>query len=562
MDKKAILAVTLSLMIWIGWQKFYLEPIQKQAAVAQEEAAQAAATAAQEKEKTTKREETKAQLDAGGFFPDSIKKKKLEPTKGAAAPKEFVLENKDTKLVVSNEFKLIRKWELKNISNSLDDKTDTVNMEHVTGVNSQLELRFSDPEINGQQALPWSEAKQVSENSVRMDLDKPLIKASKLISLDSSGYGATVEYKINFSGSKIPAYVFLGFFGSPKRAHDKEGSVFGATPDIVDFSYRSATKRHTNFAKKIVEKSTPEFESAIDTKWIGVGTKYFVLAATPLSQELRGTTGIQISKQIMDGLAYAGGTLAFATEGKKELTIPLKIYFGPKNWESLKMADPIFTDAIDYGWTSFLAVPLLQGLKWLYSYVHNYGLAIIILTFLIKMLLFPLTYKSTKAMSKMAKLQPQLNALREKYKDNKEKLNQEMMSFMKTNGYNPVGGCLPILFQMPIFFSLYRVLFNSMELYQAPFIGWIHDLSSPDPFFITPVLLAGLMFFQQKLTPNTSTDPAQQKMLQIMPVMFGVFMLLLPAGLNIYMVVNSATSIAQQWVLNRKLGITPARAKA
>jgi YidC/Oxa1 family membrane protein insertase len=158
-------------------------------------------------------------------------------------------------------------------------------------------------------------------------------------------------------------------------------------------------------------------------------------------------------------------------------------------------------------------------------------------------------------MAKMAKLQPQLNALREKYKDNKEKLNVEMMNFMKTNGYNPVGGCLPMLLQMPIFFALYRVFFNSMELYQAPFYLWIHDLSAPDRFYVTPVLLCALMFLQQKLSPSTATDPAQQKMLQIMPVLFGVFMLMLPAGLNIYMLVNSIVSICQQWYLNRRFGV-------
>jgi YidC/Oxa1 family membrane protein insertase len=223
--------------------------------------------------------------------------------------------------------------------------------------------------------------------------------------------------------------------------------------------------------------------------------------------------------------------------------------------ESLRAVDPILSDTIDFGWTTFIAVPLLQALKWLHTFVKNYGLAIIILTFAIKMLLFPLTYKSTKSMSKIAHLQPQLNALREKYKDDKEKLNTEMMKFMKTNGYNPVGGCLPILLQMPIFFALYRVLFNSMELYQAPFILWIHDLSRPDPFFITPVLLTGLMYVQQKLTPTAAADPAQQKMLQFMPLMFGVFMIALPAGLNIYMVVNSATTIVQQWVLTHKMGI-------
>ena len=189
--------------------------------------------------------------------------------------------------------------------------------------------------------------------------------------------------------------------------------------------------------------------------------------------------------------------------------------------------------------------------------MKNYGLSIIILTFLIKVLLFPLTYKSMTSMAKMAKLQPQLNVLREKYKNDKEKLNTEMLSFMKTNGYNPVGGCLPTLLQMPIFFSLYRVFFNSMELYQAPFVGWIHDLSAPDPLFVAPVLLAGLMFLQQRLSPNTATDPAQQKMMQFMPLMFGLFMFFLPAGLNIYMVVNSVTSITQQYILNRRFGLYP-----
>ncbi|MGZ3712666.1 MAG: membrane protein insertase YidC, partial [Bdellovibrionota bacterium] len=292
---------------------------------------------------------------------------------------------------------------------------------------------------------------------------------------------------------------------------------------------------------------------AAGTRWLGLDTRYFVMALVP-EGNWKEMTGAQVAHDETRPPAVRG-TLVFPTDGKKAISFSTKIYFGPKHMESLRSVDPILADAIDFGWTSFLAVPLLQALKWLYTFVHNYGLAIIVLTFGIKMLLFPLTYKSQKSMSKIAHLQPQLTALREKYKDDKEKLNTEMMKFMKTNGYNPVGGCLPILLQMPIFFALYRVLFNSMELYQAPFALWIHDLSRPDPFFITPILLAGLMFVQQKLTPTATADPAQQKMLQFMPLMFGFFMLALPAGLNIYMVVNSATTIIQQWVLTHKMGI-------
>lgn len=549
MDKKAIIAVTLSLVIWMGWQKVYLEPLQKQAMQAQE-----AQTAELEKKKLEKREETKAQIDAGGFFPASERKKVLGGNLKAPAIQQVTLENSDTKLVVSNENGFLKSWELKNITNSIGNKSDTVQMGHVTGFNNQMELRFSDPKTNEQIAFPWDSAKEVGKNTVLFETKKPLVTASKKLTLDESGYGAKLEYNLSFTG-EVPQYIFLDLFGSPKREHDQEGSIFGQAPDKVHVTYRDLNGRHSKMGVDVNEN----VETSAASKWLGLDTKYFILALTPPDPVTRNSSGTQVAKDIRTELPAVRGSYVLLTEGKRNISIPIRIYFGPKNWETLKAVDSMLTDAIDFGWTSFLAVPLLQGLKWLYSYVHNYGLAIIILTFLIKMILFPLTYKSTKSMAKMSKLQPQLNALREKYKDNKEKLNQEMMSFMKTNGYNPVGGCLPILLQMPIFFSLYRVLFNSMELYQAPFIGWIHDLSSPDPYFITPVFLAGLMFLQQKLTPNTATDPAQQKMLQIMPVMFGMFMLLLPAGLNIYMVVNSAVSIGQQYVLNRRFGITPAR---
>jgi YidC/Oxa1 family membrane protein insertase len=165
-------------------------------------------------------------------------------------------------------------------------------------------------------------------------------------------------------------------------------------------------------------------------------------------------------------------------------------------------------------------------------------------------------------MKEMARIQPQLARLREKYKDDREALNREMLTLMRSHGYNPMAGCLPILIQMPIFFALYRVLYSSMELYQAPFAFWIKDLSLHDPFYVTPVLLSLSMFLQQKLTPNTATDPAQQKMLQFMPLIFGAFMLALPSGLTIYMLVNALVSIVQQSFLNKKFGINAVAAPA
>lgn len=539
MDKKAILAVLLSLAIWVGWQKFYLEPIQIQA---QQEAQRLEQARAQ----SAKRAETKAEIDSKGFFPES-ERKKLEPKRPAAS---LTIENIDTKMVVSNESFAVQSWELKSFSKTLEKKDDRVEMVGATGYNSQIGLRFSDGAYTEAVSGNWDNLTQPSSSSAVSQLNSALVNVERTINLAPNGFGAQIDYKFRFL-KEPPKYVFLDLYGSPKRETDTEGSIFGQAPDKVHVTFRDINGRNSEQAAD----HTETIESAAGVKWLGLDTRYFVLALVPEVKEI-GSAGAQLVSDNTKGPAVRG-SLVYSTEGKKEFTVSTKAYFGPKELESLRAVDPQLVDAIDFGWTSFLAVPLLHSLKWLFEYVKNYGLAIILLTFVIKMLLFPLTYKSMKSMAKISKLQPQLTALREKYKDDKEKLNVEMMNFMKTNGYNPVGGCLPILIQMPIFFALYRVLFNSIELYQAPFFGWIQDLSSPDPFFITPVLLTALMYFQQKLSPTTAADPMQQKMLQFMPVMFGFFMLLLPAGLNIYMVVNSAVSIAQQYVMNKRLGITP-----
>jgi YidC/Oxa1 family membrane protein insertase len=394
----------------------------------------------------------------------------------------------------------------------------------------------------------WGTLEAKDARTAESRLDTPLFRATRRFTLDDSGYGGELRYTFHFT-KESPKFLFLDLFGSPKRASDKEGSIFGQAPDKVKVAYRDVKGRHTQIGASLKENQ----ESLAGVKWLGLDTRYFVMALVPAKGD-DVDLGAQVAHDEL-GAPAVRGSLVFPTAGKNDVTVSTKVYFGPKDMAALKKADPVLADTIDFGWFTFIAIPLLQALKWLYIYVKNYGVAIILLTFLIKMMLFPLMYKSMTSMAKMSKLQPQLNALREKYKDDKEKLNVEMMNFMKSNGYNPVGGCLPIVFQMPIFFALYRVLFNSMELYQAPFGGWIHDLSSPDPYFVTPVLLMGLMYLQQKLSPNTAADPTQQKMMQIMPVMFGAFMFMLPSGLTLYMVVNSTVSIAQQYFLNRKLGI-------
>ena len=207
---------------------------------------------------------------------------------------------------------------------------------------------------------------------------------------------------------------------------------------------------------------------------------------------------------------------------------------------------------VDYGWLTAIAKPLFWLLTFLHGIVGNWGWAIVALTILVKLAFFPLQAASYRSMAKMRKVQPRLNAIRERYGDDRMKLNQAMMELYKTEKINPLGGCLPILVQIPVFIALYWVLLASVEIRNAPWIGWIHDLSSPDPLYILPILMAGTMFLQTHLNPKPA-DPVQAKMMTFMPLIFSVMFFFFPSGLVLYWVVSNIFSIAQQWVITRQI---------
>ncbi len=235
------------------------------------------------------------------------------------------------------------------------------------------------------------------------------------------------------------------------------------------------------------------------------------------------------------------------------LTYSTKIYAGPKEISILKSMGKQMDRAIDLGeWIGPISRPLLYFLKWIHSIIPNYGIAIILLTIIVRLLLYPLTHMQNKSMKKMQMLKPELDKLKAKFKDDKESLNREMMKLWKTHKVNPMGGCFPLILQMPIFFALYRVLYNSIELRHAPFAFWIQDLSNYDPYFVTPVLMGLSFFLQQKIMPQGTMDPAQQKMMSIMmPIMFTALMLFLPSGLVIYIFVSTLLGLVQQIINTR-----------
>jgi len=227
-------------------------------------------------------------------------------------------------------------------------------------------------------------------------------------------------------------------------------------------------------------------------------------------------------------------------------------YIGQKDYKVLDAINPMLTNAIEYGWFTFAAQPLFALLLWLHGIFGNWGWAIIGLTFIIRVVLYPLTHKGMVSMQKIKELAPQLKEIKEKYGKDPQRMNAATMDMYKKHGANPLGGCLPMLLQIPVFFAIYRVLLNAPELQGAPWMFWINDLSRMDPYYILPILMGASMYLQQRMTPNNFTDPLQEKIFKYLPVIFTFFFVTFPSGLVLYWFVNNLFSIAQQFIVNQQ----------
>ena len=251
-------------------------------------------------------------------------------------------------------------------------------------------------------------------------------------------------------------------------------------------------------------------------------------------------------------LKQVSGKLSYMfSENVRSFVIKQNVFIGPKQKETLMAADARLKDVLDYGFFSWIAHPIMDFVKFLYRYVGNWGVAIILMTLFVRLLLLPFNIMSYKSMKKLQNLQPKIKELKEKYKDDKESLNKATMQLMKEDGANPLGGCLPMLLQIPVFFALFKVLGNAIEFYQAPFFLWITDLSEPDPYFVLPVLMAVSMILHQMIYPTTA-EPHVKKMLLIIAVIFSLLMVFYPSGLALYIFIGSLFSIIQQLILMRE----------
>jgi YidC/Oxa1 family membrane protein insertase len=297
-------------------------------------------------------------------------------------------------------------------------------------------------------------------------------------------------------------------------------------------------------------------------EWMAFEDNYFMTAIIPEDPQRGGFSGLLLPSGVLKAI-YTHPTLSLAPQ--EQASSQLDLYLGPRDLSALKKIGKNLDRVVDFGWTDIIAKPLLYLLLFFNKYVDNYGVAIIFLTILVKLLFWPLTHKSQKSMKEMQKLQPHMAKIREKYKNDKQKMNQELMGLYKTYKVNPMGGCLPMLIQLPVFIALFRVLGSCIELRHAPFMLWITDLSAPDRLFNFPfsipiinldgiplltLLMGASMFIQQKMTPTVG-DPAQAKMMQFLPIIFTFMFINFPSGLVLYWFVSNLLTIAQQYGMKR-----------
>jgi len=363
---------------------------------------------------------------------------------------------------------------------------------------------------------------------------------TKKIQFLSKVYSADVQTRVTWNAGAPKSSIGTHFFNSIKAEKASmmrpsyEGTDFFTYSDLEDFRERQV----------LGEAFKREYKNVSMT---AIASQYFALALIDKS-DLKPSSE---STLLGETVGVASTHVTHGPSAKETTITQYKVYFGPKDRDILIAVDPNLEKVIDYGFFGFIAKPILRLLKFLHSLLGNWGLAIILLTLGIRLLLLPIALSSMRSMKKMQKIQPMLKQIKEKFKDNPQQANLETIALMKKEGANPISGCLPMFAQIPIFFALYSVLGVAIELYQSPFFFWIKDLSWKDPFYILPVVVTGLFFLQTRMSPS-SMDENQKKMMALMPVIFGVFMLSLPAGLMVYFLTNNIFGIGQQYYVNKE----------
>jgi YidC/Oxa1 family membrane protein insertase len=372
------------------------------------------------------------------------------------------------------------------------------------------------------------------------------MKVTKTFTLHRGRYDIDVRHDLANVGS---APVTPALYLQLERDGNDPADTSSFYHTFTGFAVYSEQDKFQKITFGDIEKKKANYIKQADNGWIAVVQHYFATAWVPPQGKPRNNELLEVQKNLYAARSIeAVGDVAPGAAAR----VDSHLWVGPQDQKAMAALAPGLELVVDYGWLTIIAKPLFKLMTWLHSLLGNWGWTIVALTVLIKAVFYPLAAASYRSMARMKQVAPRLQALKEKYGDDKQKLNAAMMEMYRTEKINPLGGCLPMLVQIPVFISLYWVLLASVEMRGAPWILWVHDLSIRDPFFILPAIMMATMFLQIKLNP-TPPDPVQAKVMMIMPLVFGGMMFFFPAGLVLYWCVNNTLSIAQQWSITRAL---------
>ncbi len=373
------------------------------------------------------------------------------------------------------------------------------------------------------------------------------LEVIRKVHVPASGYAVDMHVEVRAGGKPLPYSVFLG----PGIGAEGYSALGDFSTEQVAYEYGGSVVR---YGAKDLAEGPQRLE--VPARWVALDSQFF----SYLILDPDGVQRILIKKSDWirtddKGKEYRVPLLSAQVGLDRDTTF--RSYLGPKDYEVLRAVDPGLAGLIDYGWFTWLVKPLLFMLKFVYHYIGNYGWAIIILTFIINVALFPVRYKQMASMKKMSELQPKIRSIQDRYKrlkrddPRKQDMNAEMMALYKEHGVNPLGGCLPLLVQMPFLFAFYRMLASSFELRGAPFMLWIQDLSRHDPYYVTPIVMGVTMLLQQMMTPTPGQDPTQRRMMMVLPVMFTFFFLNMSSGLTVYFLFSNVFGMMFQLGLQK-----------
>ncbi|MCF6186259.1 MAG: membrane protein insertase YidC [Desulfobulbaceae bacterium] len=547
---RAFLAIVLSFMILLGYQYFFVKPVPPAQNSAEQQVAQ-------------------GQTDNVAPQPKQQQPASITPPPAQPAPvsvpvdpnaRDITINTPLYSAVISEQGGGFKRFVLKKYRTEKASTSGDMELVKVEGLN-QLPILFSLDNGAGTSLPVFHADREKLDLTGGADTETLTMKATlpgglvltRTLVFHADSYVIDLTYQVENTGAEAARISPALSLNSTPFAHGSSTSryLFSGPASYVD--------------QKLVQVKTKKLAEGPQVlqghvSWTGYEDNYFINAVIPLTE---GTHMVTIGGSAdMVRTVVSEGTVSL--EPKGTATYIYKMYFGPKKLTILKTVNYDLAKAINFGWFDVLAKPMLWLLNFFYGYIGNYGIAIILVTILIKGSFWPITQKGMKSMKNMQKLQPKVAKLKEKYKDDPTKMNQEMMAMYKTYKVNPIGGCLPMIIQIPFFFALYRVLMAAIELRHAPFMLWINDLSAPDrlmvgfdiPYIhgipVLTLLMGASMYLQQKMTPTTA-DPTQAKVMQFLPVVFTFMFLNFASGLVLYWFVNNLLSILQQQLINRQV---------